>query len=89
MKAGTEITIHRTIRAIEGNRLTLIAPLTSTQFLDEEPGVVIKTLAVKRLSQCGIESLQIVSPSHSGTLKAGERIPVPLNLVNPASMYLT
>ena len=81
MKPGTEITIHRTIRSIEGNRLTLDVPLTDTidaQFLDKEPAVVIKTPAVKRLSQCGIESLQIVSPPHSGTLKAGKNISVAL-----------
>ena len=82
MKPGTEITIHRSIRSIEGNRLTLDVPLTDTidaQFLDkDEPAVVIKTPAAKRLSQCGIESLQIVSPPHKGTLTAGKNISVAL-----------
>lgn len=81
MKEGTEITIHRSIRSIEGNRLTLDVPLTDTidaQFLDKEPAVVIRTPAVKRLSQCGIESLQIVSPPHKGTLTAGKNISVAL-----------
>ena len=31
-----------------------------------------------RLSQCGIESLQIVSPPHEGTLKGGKYISVAL-----------
>ena len=81
MKPGTEITIHRSIRSIEGNRLTLDVPLTDTidaQFLDKKPAVVIKTPAVKRLSQCGIESLQIVSPPHKGTLTEGKNISVAL-----------
>ncbi len=81
MKEGTEITIHRSIRSIAGNRLTLDVPLTDTidaQFLAQEPAVVIKTPAVKRLSQCGIESLQIVSPPHKGTLTAGKNISVAL-----------
>ena len=81
MKPGTEVTIHRSIRSIEGKRLTLDVPLTDTidaQFLDKEPAVVIKTPVVKRLSQCGIESLQIVSPPHEGTLKAGKNISVAL-----------
>ena len=81
MKEGTEITIHRSIRSIEGNRLTLDVPLTDAidaQFLDKEPAVVIKTPAVKRLSQCGIEALQIVSPPHKGTLIAGKNISVAL-----------
>lgn len=81
MKEDTMITIHRSIRSIEGNRLTLDVPLTDTidaQFLEKEPAVVIKTPALKRLSQCGIESLQIVSPPHEGTLKAGKNISVAL-----------
>jgi len=81
MKEGTEITIHRSIRSIEGNRLTLDVPLTDTidaQFLDKEPAVVLKTPAVRRLSQCGIEALQIVSPPHKGTLTAGKNISVAL-----------
>ena len=81
MKEGTELTIHRNIRSIEGNRLTLDVPLTDAidaQFLDKEPAVVIKTPAVKRLSQCGVESLQIVSPPHKGTLTDGKNISVAL-----------
>ena len=81
MKEDTMITIHRSIRSIEGNRFTLDVPLTDTidaQFFEKEPAVVIKTPAVKRLSQCGIESLQIVSPPHKGTLTAGKNISVAL-----------
>jgi hypothetical protein len=80
MKADTTITIHRRIRSIEGNRLTLDVPLTDTidaQMLDE-PAEVIKTPSVKRLSQCGIESLQIISPPHKGTLAAGKNVSVEL-----------
>jgi len=79
IKDESSITIHRSIRAIDGNRLTLDVPLTDAidgQFLDQEPAVVLKTPAVKRLSQCGIESLQINSPAHEGTLKAGKNIAV-------------
>ncbi|MBY0328443.1 MAG: glycoside hydrolase family 55 protein, partial [Gemmataceae bacterium] len=77
MKEDSEIVIHRTIRSIEGNRLTLNVPLTDTvdaQLLGKEVAVVIKTPALKYLSQCGIESLQIVSPPHKGDLKAGKNI---------------
>jgi len=75
MKDESAITIHRRIHAIDGNRLTLDVPLTDAidgQFLDKDPAVVIKTPPVKRLSQCGIEALQIVSPPHKGTLAAGK-----------------
>ena len=81
MKEDSEIVIHRTIRSIEGNRLTLNVPLTDTidaQLLGKEVAVVIKTPALKYLSQCGIESLQIVSAPHKGDLKAGKNISIAL-----------
>ncbi len=81
MKDDSEITTHRSIRSIEGNRLTLDVPLTDSidaQFLDQQPAVVVKTPPVKRLRQCGIESLQIVSPPHKGTLAAGKYTSVAL-----------
>jgi hypothetical protein len=81
MKEDSVMTLHRTIRSIEGNRLTLDVPLTDTidsQFLDRDPAIAIKTPAVKYLRQSGIESLQIVSPPHKGTLKAGKNISVAL-----------
>lgn len=81
MKDDSELTIHRSIRAINGNRRTLDVPLTDAidgQFLDHEPAVVLKTPAVKRLNQCGIESLQIVSSPHRGTLATAKNIAVAL-----------
>lgn len=81
MKEDTTVTIHRRIRAIDGNRLTLDVPLTDTidaQFLDQDPAVVVKTPSTKRLSQCGIESLQISSSAHQGTLKDGKNIALAL-----------
>ena len=81
MKDDTSATMHRTIRSIEGNRITLDLPITDTidrLYLDQEPAVVVKTPKVNRLSQCGFESLQIVSPPHKGTLTAGKFISVAL-----------
>ena len=74
IKKDSQTTVDRLIRAIDGNRITLDVPLTEAidaQFLDE-PAVVVKTPSVKRLSQCGIESLQIISPPHKGTLTSGK-----------------
>ena len=79
IKDESSVTVHRSIRSIQGNRITLDVPLTDAidgQFLDGEPAVVVKTPSAKRLSQCGIESLQIVSPPHKGTLIAGKNISV-------------
>lgn len=80
MKAGSTETIHRSIRSIDGNVITLDVPLTDTidaQLLDE-PAVIITTPSLERLSQCGIESLQIVSPPHNGTLTSGKNVSVVL-----------
>ena len=74
IKNDSQTTMDRVIRSIGGNRITLDVPLSeaiNAQFL-EQPAVVVKTPAVKRLSQCGIESLQIISPPHKGALTAGQ-----------------
>lgn len=74
IKSDAQTRVDRIIRSLDGNRLTLDVPLTEaidSQFLDQ-PAVVVKTPAVKRLRQCGIESLQIISPPHQGTLTAGK-----------------
>jgi len=81
MQDDTSTTAHRSIRSIEGNRITLDVPLTDTidgQFLEWETAVVVKTPSVRRLGQCGFESLQIVSPPHKGTLTTGKFISVAL-----------
>ena len=81
IKNDSQTTMDRSIRAIDGNRITLDMPLTEAidaQFLDQ-PAVVVKTSTVKRLSQCGIESLQIISPAHKGTLTAGKYDGISLN----------
>lgn len=73
IKNDAQTRVDRIVRALDGNRITLDVPLTEaidSQFLGQ-PAVVVKTPAIKRLSQCGIESLQIISPPHKGTLTAG------------------
>lgn len=81
MQVDSPITIERTIRSIEGNRITLDVPLTDAidgQFLDRRPAVVVITISPQRLNQCGIESLQIVSSPHKGTLTDGKNISIAL-----------
>ena len=73
MKNDSPILFERSIRSIEGNRLTLDVPLTDAidaQFIAPSAAVVIKTTPPKRLAQCGIESLRIHSPPPSGKLTA-------------------
>ncbi len=73
MKNGAPLTVERTIRVIQGNRITLDVPLTDAldaQFFAPAAAVLVKTTSPKRLAQCGLESLRIVSPPPSGTLSA-------------------
>lgn len=72
-------TFVRTIRSIQGNRLTLDAPLTDAidaALLTPATAVVIKTTPPKRLAQCGLESLRINSLPPSGTLVAKNNLGV-------------
>ncbi|MEI7732132.1 MAG: hypothetical protein WCO56_21335 [Verrucomicrobiota bacterium] len=81
MKNDSPILFERTIRVIQGNRLTLDVPLTDaidSQFLAPTTAGVIKTAAPKRLGQCGIESLRINSPPPSGTLTAKNNLAIEL-----------
>ncbi len=71
MKNDAPLTVERGIRAVQGNRITLGVPLTDAldaRFLAPGNAVVIRTKRPKRLMQCGLESLRIVSPPPSGTL---------------------
>lgn len=80
MKTGSVVTIQRTVRAIDGSRITLDVPLTDAiagELLDQ-PAAIIKTPHVDRLRQCGVESLQITSPPHRGTLTDGKNVSIAL-----------
>ena len=82
MKNDSPVTFERTIRAIQGNRLTLDVPLTdaiNSRFGMANDAVVIKITHPKRLMHCGLEALQINSPPPSGTLTAPNNTAVTLN----------
>ncbi|MCX7007613.1 MAG: hypothetical protein NTY53_10265, partial [Kiritimatiellaeota bacterium] len=71
MKNDSPLTVERSIRAVQGQRITLDVPLTDAldaHFLAPGSAVVVKTTRPKRLTHCGLESLRIVSPPPSGTL---------------------
>ena len=82
MKNDAPVTFERTVRSIQGKRLTLDVPLSDAidaRFLAANTAVVIKTTPPKRLRQCGLESLQIHSPPPTGTLAAANNTAVALN----------
>ncbi len=73
MKTDAPITCERTLRSVQGNRLTLDVPLTDAldaRLLAPGCAMVLKTTLPKRLVQCGLESLRITSPPPKGTLTA-------------------
>jgi hypothetical protein len=64
-------TYERTIRSVDGNKITLDVPLPDAidaQLLAPDTAMVYKDSAPARLSQCGIESLQINSSPPTGML---------------------
>ena len=82
IRDDSSVSVERTIRSVEGNRLTLDVPLTDAidaQLLAPSTAVVVKTAPPKRLVQCGIESLRIASPPPSGTLVAKNNLGVSLD----------
>ena len=63
--AGTKINTDRTIAAINGNTITLDAPLTDSfdpAFLGNPPGTISKYAFPGRISQVGVEHLEILAP---------------------------
>lgn len=63
--AGTKINTDRTIAAISGKTITLDAPLTDSfdpAFLGNPPGTISKYTFAGRISQVGVEHLEILAP---------------------------
>ena len=80
IQTDSPIAFQRTLRAVQGNRLTLDVPLTDSidsQFFSAE---VVKIHPPKRLNQCGFESLRIYSKPPAGMLTAANN--VALNIDN-------
>ena len=72
-------TFERTIRSVQGDRLTLDAPLSDAidaALLAPATAVAVKTAPPKRLAHCGLESLRINSLPPSGTLVAKNNLGV-------------
>ena len=82
LEADSPVAFERTLVSIQGDRLTLNAPLTDaidTTLLAPGTAVVCKIPPPKRLSQCGLESLRINSLPPSGTLVAKNNLGVLLD----------
>jgi hypothetical protein len=82
VKEGGKMTYERTILAKEGTRLTLDVPIPDAidaQFLSPDAATVVKIEPSRRLAQCGLESLRIVSPPPSGTLTAKNNLAISLS----------
>jgi hypothetical protein len=74
IQADSPVAFQRTIRAIQGNRITFDVPLTDSidsRYLSAE---VVKILPPKRLTQSGFESLSINSKPPTGMLTAANNV---------------
>jgi hypothetical protein len=64
LQAGSFIQTDRSIRAVQGNRITLDAPLSDSIDSRYAPGAsVVKYAFDGRISQVGVESLRVVAPA--------------------------
>jgi hypothetical protein len=64
LQAGSFIQTDRSIRAVQGNRITLDAPLSDSIDSRYAPGAsVVKYAFAGRISQVGVESLRVVAPA--------------------------
>ena len=66
IRAGSTITMQRTIAAISGNRMTLDIPLTDSfdsRYLNPPGTEVVKTKPAPLVAQVGVEHLHIQSPA--------------------------
>ena len=63
LAAGSSIETDRTIKSVEGNRLTFDAPLSDSIDAQYAPGAsVVKYNFPGRISQSGVESLRVAAP---------------------------
>ncbi len=71
LAAGSQISSERVIGKVEGNRIELTVPLSDcldSRYLAPPGASVVKVEIAGKISQVGIESLQIVSPPQPVTL---------------------
>lgn len=67
---GSKFTTDRTITAINGNQLTLDAPITDNfdqALLGSPIGTVAKYVFPGRIEQCGLEHLRVIAPANVNT----------------------
>jgi hypothetical protein len=66
ISAGSTITTDRIITAVNGNQITLDAPLTDSfdsSFLNPPGGTIIHYTFTGRISQVGVEHLSVIAPA--------------------------
>jgi hypothetical protein len=75
IKAGTSIHTDRAIRAIDGNRITLDAPLSDSldsAYFDSPGATIVKYSFPGRISEVGVESLRVEAPGLDVPIASGQ-----------------
>ena len=82
MKEDTEISYIRKIKAVKGNEITLVVPLTDcidAKFLKKSSATVTKVELPKKITKCGLESFRIDAPNPVGDWRDPQNIGVIIN----------
>ncbi len=75
IKAGTSIRTDRVIQAIDGNQITLDAPLSDSldsAYFDPPGATIVKYSFPGRISEVGVESLRVEAPSLDVPITSGQ-----------------
>jgi hypothetical protein len=87
IKAGTIISMDRTIRSVAGNRITVDVPLSDSfdaAYLNPPGGSIVKYAFPGRIERIGLESLRVMSPAQDVAITQAQYTFLRTNAVSDA-----
>src|SRR5206468_3302713 len=87
IRAGTIISADRTIRSIDGNRVTLDVPLSDSYdaaYLNPPGASMVKYTFPGRIERVGLESLRVVAPAQDVSISQTQYTLLRMNAVSDA-----
>ncbi|HMD54064.1 MAG TPA: RICIN domain-containing protein [Phycisphaerae bacterium] len=72
ISAGSNLITERTITAIDGNQITLDAPMSTSINANLQPGAYVEEYTSTAISQVGIQNMQLLAAAQEPTDSAGD-----------------
>ncbi|HTV47097.1 MAG TPA: RICIN domain-containing protein, partial [Phycisphaerae bacterium] len=72
ISAGSNLITERTITAIDGNQITLDAPMSTSINANLQPGAYVEECTSGAISQVGIQNMQLLAAAQEPTDSAGD-----------------